>query len=141
MWPRTCPVCRQELPERGNRRVYVPWKRGFRLVHAGACFDAIDAQGVLETTPAKPKPLDPLQAVRARSCVEALLQRHEPLKHTRQKLTAIACRRVVRLQEEFVRDEGPDQLERLQQHAAQLVHRFFGHDPEVSGPTRTEPLA
>jgi hypothetical protein len=49
-WPRHCPVCRRELPERGNSRRYVPWVSppGFKLVHAGACAEAIDAQGVLD---------------------------------------------------------------------------------------------
>lgn len=143
IWPRICPVCGDELPERGNRRVYVPWKRGYRLVHAGACFDAIDAQGVLAVTPVNEKPrlLDPVLLVRARARVEALLARHEPVKHTPEDLAAIACERVACFQEQFVRDQGPEEIDRLYQHAAQLVDRLLVHAREVSGQARTELFA
>lgn len=142
IWPRICPVCRLELPERGNRRVYVPWKRGYRLVHAGECFQAIDAQGVLAVTAVNEKPqlLDSVTLVRARARVEALLARHEPLKHTTEDLAAIACERVARFQKQLIRDQGPDELERLHQHAAQLVNRFLAHAREVSGQARTEAI-
>lgn len=140
-WPRTCPVCLAELPETGNRRVYVPWKRGYRLVHAGECFDAIDAQQVLEATTVvneKPRRVDPVLLVRCRARVQALLERYEPLEHTREELTAIARLRVARLDQPLVRDESPEQLERLCHHARQLVDRVLAHGREVSAPARTE---
>lgn len=71
-WSVNCPVCLEPLPERGNRRVYVPWKRAFKLVHDGACADAIDAQGVLDLTPPKRRRLSPVQLVRARQHAENL---------------------------------------------------------------------
>lgn len=50
-WPLVCPVCREPLPERGNRRVRIPWEGGrLRLVHAGACAEAVEAQGALPET-------------------------------------------------------------------------------------------
>lgn len=136
MWPRKCPVCREELPERGNRRVRVPGRSGWALVHAGECFDLVDAQGVLEFVPSAAG-LSALEAVRARARVEALLQRYEPVKHTREQLAVIACARVARLQQQFVGDESTEQFKRLHQHALKLVQRVLVHDGEVSGPGRT----
>jgi hypothetical protein len=77
MWTRICPVCREELPERGNRRRYVPWKRGFRLVHAGACAEAIDAQGVLELEQRKPDVVDVVSLVRIRRLAQLLRREGE----------------------------------------------------------------
>ena len=135
-WPRICPVCRQELPRTGNRRVRLPWRPGWALVHAGDCYDQVAAQGMLDLD-RKPEPLSPLLQVRARTRVQALLQRHEPIKHTAEQLTAIACLRVVRLQEQLVRDESAKQLEHLDQHALDLVNRLLSHDRRVSGSPRT----
>ena len=42
-----CPVCREPLPERGNRRVRIPWLGGKqRLVHE-ACAPRVEAQDAL----------------------------------------------------------------------------------------------
>lgn len=47
-WPETCAVCRDELPERGNRRVPIPWLGGRRrLVHA-RCVGEVEAQATLD---------------------------------------------------------------------------------------------
>ena len=56
-WPPVCPVCSEELPERGNRRLPIPWLGGrVRLVHA-ACAPLVDAQGQLSPEP-EPSPQD-----------------------------------------------------------------------------------
>lgn len=133
-WPVKCPVCGEELPETGNRRVYVTWKRGFRLVHADDCAGLIEAQGVLTFAQPKPEPLSPVLLVRARARVKALLERDELLKHSPEELTAIACLRVARFEKQLVRDESPEELDRLHQHALELVNRVL-HAPEYSDPT------
>lgn len=43
-----CPVCGEDLPERGNRRRRIPWRGGRKyLVHA-ACAERLDAEPQLE---------------------------------------------------------------------------------------------
>jgi hypothetical protein len=137
-WPRKCPVCRQELPERGNARRYVPWCRGFRLVHADACAAAIDAQGVLELDRRKAEVVDPVTLVRARAAIQRLLDRDQPVEHTLEHLIALACERVTLLAQKLVRDESADDLNRSPEQLRQLVDRVLAHRPEVSGPARTE---
>jgi hypothetical protein len=138
-WPRKCPVCREELPERGNRRVYVSWKRGYRLVHAGACCDAIKAQGVLELERRQPDVVDAVTLVRARAAVQHLFDRDQPAQHTREYLLALARSRVLALlSEKFVGDEGPEDLDRSPEQLRKFVDRVLAHRPEVSAPTRTE---
>lgn len=45
--PLICPVCREELPERGNARRRIPWLHGrARLVHPD-CARVVDAQGAI----------------------------------------------------------------------------------------------
>ena len=69
-WTLICPVCREELPERGNRRVRIPWLSGrLKLVH-DACAPLVVAQGVLESPPVTPT--DPVQLVRMRRVARLL---------------------------------------------------------------------
>lgn len=143
MWPRICPVCRQELPESGNRRVYVPWKRGFRLVHAGDCFERVDAQLVLEPAPVMQKPA-PLLRVRIRRLAQLLGGEQERRQLTDEDRESV--RRISRLlaREEHV-DVAGDPDERLQHRLlnhSQVLHlmRQLAHQGEVSGPSRTEAI-
>lgn len=142
-WPQVCPVCREELPERGNRRVYVPWKRGFRLVHVGACFDAIDAQGVLDLERKVP-PADPVLLVRMRRFAQLLGGEDERRKLTDEDRQSV--RRIARL---LAREDQVDVAgapnERLQQrllNRGQILDlvRQLVHACEVSAPTRTEAI-
>jgi hypothetical protein len=49
-----CPVCNEEVPEQGFRRVRIPWKGGRRMrVHA-ACAPEVEAQGILAGTDGRP---------------------------------------------------------------------------------------
>jgi hypothetical protein len=142
LWPSICPVCREELPERGNRRLYVPWKRGFRLVHAGACADAIDAQGVLDLERRQPELVDALTLVRARRSVQRLLDRDQPAEHTREELLAIVRSKVKALLDHHLAgDEGAEQLNRSPEQLRKLVDRVLAHGREVSAPARTDVLA
>lgn len=132
-WTVKCAVCGEELPERGNRRVYVPWKRGFRLVHADDCAGLIEAQGVLDITPPKVKPLSPVQVMRARARVKALLELGDPIKHAPEDLATIARLRVARLDQQLVRDEGPEELQRLRQDAVERLRRLLAHAAKSAG--------
>jgi hypothetical protein len=160
--PRICPVCRQELPERGNRRRYVPWKRGFRLVHAGACADAIDAQGLLDLdrpveweTPTLQLmrrlaeftlglPLEELPRI-AIAKVAQLLGREgegrEPLHEPLEDIGAL-CRRLAALDQTEVARAFQHRLERRLLRGDQLPddrpQLALAHGREVSAPARTE---
>lgn len=143
-WPRICPVCGDELPERGNRRRYVSWKRGFRLVHDGACAQAIDAQGVLELA-GKAEVVDVVTLVRMRRLAQLLGCQHEGSELLRQPFEHVLAlmRRLARLDQPQVGDGLGDRLQggllsrdQLVDHMRQLVQRL-----EVSGPSRTERVA
>jgi hypothetical protein len=137
-WPRKCPVCREELPERGNRRVRVPGRRGWSLVHAGACAAAIDAQGVLDLA-GKPYAVEPVLLVRARRAVQRVFDLYEPAQYATEELFALRRRLDVALDdEELPGDVGLQQLDRSPQQLRKLVDRVLAHRPEVSVPARTE---
>lgn len=137
VWTRFCPVCRGELPERGNRRVRLPWKPGWALVHDGECYERVVAQGMLDLEPTR-RPIDPVLLVQAQRRVMLLLS--QPAKHSLEELHAIACERVALLAEKFNRDEAGYELDRSPEHLRELVQRVLVHDREVSGPGRTEGL-
>lgn len=133
LWPRICPVCREELPERGNRRVYVPWKRGFRLVHAGKCFDAIDAQGVLELD--RKAVFDPVRLARMRAIVRAITRRYPPLGDAER----LAVARVAKLLgREDERAELVDERRECVRRVARLLARLDQVDGARAAEDRSE---
>ncbi len=71
LWVRLCPACGEELPDRGNRRLRVPGRPGWRLVHAGGCAERIEAQLVLDTAP-QPSRVDVVQRVKVRRMAQLL---------------------------------------------------------------------
>lgn len=130
-WPRNCPVCRQELPEKGNRRRYVPWLLGFRLVHADACAAAIDAQGVLELDRKPDVGVDVVTLVRFRRLAQLVVRQGERGDVTRQLFPDVTplARRLAALDQEEV-GRGP--ADRSRELLKLLVQR-----PEVSVRRRT----
>ena len=142
MWPRTCPVCRQQLPERGNRRVRVPGYSGWRLVHDGACFEAIDAQAVLDLD-AKPRAtFDPVVLARMRRLARQLRTDRVQLVHgTLEDLVAVARAAVARLYQPLVREEAEKAVERRREQMLELAHRYAFHEREVCAPIRTAELS
>jgi hypothetical protein len=140
-WPRKCPVCRLELPERGNSRRYVPWRRGFRLVHAGACAAAIDAQGVLELD-RQPDRVDVVTLVRVRRLAQLLGRENERGELARQPLERVTAlmRRLANLEQPFVGGPLGDRRQRpLLRHNELVDHmRQLAHQPKACAPARTE---
>lgn len=136
-WERLCPVCGDPLPGRGNRRLYVPGKKGLKLVHAGACAETVEAQLVFE--PPSRKPISPVLLVKARRLVERLLEDDKPTEHTRENLLAIALRaRAALLDQELGPEERSERIQYTPEQLRQFVDRVFRHDSEVSAPARTE---
>lgn len=130
-WPRMCPVCRRELPERGNRRRYVPWLLGFRLVHAGACADAIDAQGVLELD-RQADVVDVVTLVRLRRLAQLVVGEGERGEITRELFPDV--KRLARRLAGLDQEEGGGRLGYGPRELLQLLVQR----PEVSAPARTE---
>lgn len=141
LWTRVCPVCGVELPERGNRRLYVPWRRGYRLVHAGVCADQVEAQGVLELA-GKPEVVDVVTLVRMRRLTQLLGREDERGELARQPGEDVLplMRRLARLDQPEVGDGLADRAQRPLLSHDQLVHhmRQLAHPPQLCGPNRTE---
>lgn len=141
-WPRICPICREELPERGNRRVYVPWKLGYRLVHAGACADVIDAQGVLDFEQKPGRRRDPVLHVRIRRLAQLLGGEDQRRKLTHEDRESVRRIALLLAREDHVDvAHAPD--ERLQQgllNRRQILDlmRQLAHACEVSASPRME---
>jgi hypothetical protein len=131
-WPDNCPVCGDELPPRGARRLYVPWRRGFRRVHAGACAEAIEAQGVLDLAPPKPRPaLVEVWAVRYRAALAAY-----PVELSREALDRFVARHrllVPALQERGVGEEDVERARERREELVRYARWYLAHAREYSG--------
>lgn len=144
-WPTICPVCREELPERGNRRLHVPG-RGLRLVHAGSCAEQVEAQGVLDLTSPPPLRPDPVLVARMRRFAELGHRRAvQSLDQDPQRFLALA-RRLADLPQPLARSERQQRLHDLLLDQRELLNHMrqlagLRHDREVCAPPRTELLA
>ena len=49
-----CPVCREELPEKGNKRRRIPNRGGRRMLVHAACAEFVDAQVTLAAPDGSP---------------------------------------------------------------------------------------
>lgn len=144
-WPSKCPVCEEELPARGNRRVYVPWKRGFRLVHVGACFEAIDSQGVLDLEPKREQPNPRLLVLARRAVAECEAEAVKRVQQVAEGLSPAARRRLARLAQVLARDEGVNGSNQVGEYPRlsheqrlELCRRLVAHFSESCAPARTE---
>jgi len=152
MWPRLCPVCGDELPTRGNRRLRVPGSR-LRLVHAGACAEAIEAQTILDLEPPAGMPtLERAVRLSRRWYVVAKRIRAELQQEVVHRapeaieaMLAVARHAVLAERKRvLVRGEEVDLAQRRLYYGPQLVEiarRAIAHERQVCGEVRTELFA